>query len=100
MLGLYSIVVGALVYVSMVIVTFHAHIGYPFHKDISWDNVIFLFFTMNLFGLFFIWGILKRKNAAAHKRMLFLGTLVLISAGYNLFFYMQVLMQHCIGFRL
>jgi hypothetical protein len=82
-LGLFSVVLGVLVWISMGIVIFHAHIGYPFHKDISWSNVLFLFLTMSLFGLFFTWGIIVRKNAGAHKRLLFLATLVLISAGFN-----------------
>jgi hypothetical protein len=82
-LGQFSAVLGVLVWASMGIVIFHAHIGYPFHTNISWDEVLFLFLTMNLFGLFFTWGIIVRKNAAAHKRLLFLATLVLISAGFN-----------------
>ncbi len=82
-LGLFSVVLGVFAWISMSVVIFHAHIGYPFHTNISWDEVLFLFLTMNLFGLFFIWGIIVRKNAAAHKRLLFLATLVLISAGFN-----------------
>lgn len=82
-LGQFSVVLGVLVWASMGVVIFHAHIGYPFHTNISWDEVLFLFLTMNLFGLFFTWGVIVRKNAAAHKRLLFLATLVLIAAGFN-----------------
>jgi len=82
-LGQFSVVLGVLVWASMGVVIFHAHIGYPFHTNISWDEVLFLFLTMNLFGLFFTWGVIARKNGAAHKRLLFLATLVLISAGFN-----------------
>ncbi|MBX2923963.1 MAG: hypothetical protein KF746_17320 [Chitinophagaceae bacterium] len=82
-IGLLSVGLGILAWISMGIVTFNAHIGYPFHTDISWDSVIFLFLTICLFGLFFTWGIVARKNAAAHKRLLLLATLVLISAGFN-----------------
>lgn len=38
---------------------------------------------MNLFGLFFTWGVIVRKNAAAHKRLLFLATLMLIPPAFN-----------------
>jgi len=82
-LGQFSVVLGVLVWVSIGIVIFHANIGYPLHANISWGVVLFLFLTMNLFGLFFSWGVIVRKNAAAHKRLLFLATLVLISAGFN-----------------
>jgi hypothetical protein len=82
-LGQFSVVLGVLVFISMGIVTFRTLIGYPMHKDISWANVMFLSLTMSLFGLFFTWGIVLRKNGAAHKRLLFLATLVLISAGFN-----------------
>src|SRR5262249_45910477 len=82
-LGRFSVVLGALVWISIGIVIFHAHIGYPFHTNISWDNVLLLSLTMSLFGLFFTWGVMIRKKAAAHKRLLFLATLVLISAGFN-----------------
>ena len=82
-LGQFSVVLGVLVWISMGIVIFHAHIGYPLHSNISWAIVMLLFMTMNLFGLFFTWAVIKRKNAAAHKRLLFLATLVLIAAGFN-----------------
>lgn len=82
-LGLSSVVLGVLVWLSMGIVIFHAHIGYPPYDKIAWAIVLFLFLTMNLFGLFFGWGVLVRKKAAAHKRLLFLATLMLIAAGFN-----------------
>lgn len=82
-LGQFSVVLGVLVWISMGIVIFRAHIGFPLQANISWDNVLFLSSIMNLFGLFFVWGILQRKNAAVHKRLLFLATLVLVSAGFN-----------------
>ncbi len=82
-LGLSSVVLGVLVWISMGIVIFHAHIGYPPYEKIAWAIVLFLFLTMNLFGFFFAWGVMVRKNAAAHKRLLFLATLMLIAAGFN-----------------
>lgn len=82
-LGQLSVVLGVLVWVSIGIVIFHAHIGYPFHPQISWGIVMWLFSIMILFGLFFVWGVMERKNATAHKRLLFLATLMLISAAFN-----------------
>lgn len=60
-LGLISVVLGGLVWISMGIVIFHAHIGYPPYDKIAWAIVLFLFLIMNLFGLFFAWGVLVRK---------------------------------------
>lgn len=82
-LGQFSVSLGVLVWISMGVVTFNAHIGYPPHADISWANVLFLFLTMNLYLFFFAWGIREKRNAAAHKRLFFLATLVLIAAGFN-----------------
>jgi hypothetical protein len=82
-LGQFSLVLGILVFAFVGVVIFHAHVGYPIGTNVSWSTVLFLVLTMSLFGLFFTWGIIVRKNAAAHKRLLFLATLVLISAGFN-----------------
>jgi hypothetical protein len=82
-LGQFSVVLGVLVWISIGIVIFHGNIGYPFLSNISAAVVMSLFLTMNLFGLFFTWGIIVRKKAAAHKRLLFLATLILVSAGFN-----------------
>ena len=82
-LGQISVIIGVLVWISSAIVVFHAHIGYPLNPNISWATVLFLFSIMNLFGLFFTWGFIVRKNAAAHKRLLFLATLMLISPAFN-----------------
>ena len=82
-LGLFAVAIGLLVWISMGIVIFHAHIGYPPHDKIAWAIVLFLVLIMNLFGLFFGWGVMVRKNAASHKRLLFLATLMLITAGFN-----------------
>ncbi|HEY4323909.1 MAG TPA: hypothetical protein VGN20_07975 [Mucilaginibacter sp.] len=88
-LGQFSVILGALVWISMGIVIFNAHIGFPPHKNIFWYGVLLISSNMNLFGLFFTWGILVRKNSAAHKRLLFMATMVLISAGLNrIFFHM------------
>ncbi|HMC85599.1 MAG TPA: hypothetical protein VKI61_08730 [Chitinophagaceae bacterium] len=82
-LGLASVSLGILVWISMGIVIYHANIGYPVFKNVVWPNVLLLASFMNLFALFFTWGIIVRKNAAAHKRLLYLATMIVISAGYN-----------------
>ena len=61
-LGQFSVVLGVLVWISMGVVIFNAHIGYPIYKNISWDIVLLLTATMNLFGLFFAWGIPRTKK--------------------------------------
>ena len=81
-LGKISVSLGLLVLVSIAIVIFIAHIGYPFHANIAWGNVLLLSLTMALYGIFFTWGILARRNGPAHKRLLFFATLMLISAGF------------------
>jgi len=37
------------------------------------------------------WGVMVRKNATAHKRLLFLATLILIEAGFNRLYSTQAL---------
>lgn len=81
-LGQLSVVLGVFVWASMCIVTFRALIGYPPRiNELSWDLLLLQLSAILLFGLFFIWGIRARKNAAAHKRLLLLATLILIQAG-------------------
>lgn len=82
-LGLASVGLAVLVWISMGIVIYHGNIGDTVFKNVHWCNVLFLGSFMNLFALFFTWGIIVRKNAAAHKRLLYLATLIVISAGYN-----------------
>jgi hypothetical protein len=40
-------------------------------------------YGISIFGLFFTSGILARKNAAVHKRLLFFATLVLMQAAID-----------------
>lgn len=83
-LGLLSVVLGILIWISMWIVSARALIGYnPPVDNFLFDVLLVQFYGIALFGLFFTWGILVRKNAAAHKRLLFLATLVLIQAGID-----------------
>ena len=71
-LGLFSTVYAAIVWISMVTVSLR--LGAP------WEILLFQLHVPGLFGLFFTWGILVRKNTPAHKRLLFLATLVLLLA--------------------
>lgn len=82
-LGLTSVGLGIGVWISMGIVIYHDSIGDTVFKNVHWSNVLFLGSLMNLFILFFTWGIVVRKNAAAHKRLLYLATMIVIAAGYN-----------------
>ena len=106
-LGLLSVGLGVLIWISMWVVSVRALIGYnPPVGHFLFDVLIVQFYGIVLFGLFFTWGILERKNATAHKRLLFLATLVLMQAGidrmhwlpglhmalYTRFFYLDALL--------
>jgi hypothetical protein len=84
-LGLISVVLGAIVFLSIGIATVHAKIAYspPLGDDDAWGILSQQLYGFILFGLLFTWGILARKNAAAHKRLLLLATLVLIQAAVD-----------------
>jgi hypothetical protein len=83
-LGQFSVVLGALIWISMWAVSIRVLIGdNPPVDSILFDVLLTEFYGIALFGLFFTWGILVRKNGAAHKRLVFLATLVLIQAGID-----------------
>jgi hypothetical protein len=81
-LGLISVALGALAFLSIFIATVHAKIAYspPVGDNDTWGIFAQQLYGLALFGLFFAWGILVRKNAAAHKRLLLLATIILIQA--------------------
>lgn len=81
-LGIISVGLGVLVWFSMGIVSFRVLIGFPPQIENIPLNVLLVQMSgMNLFGLFFIWGILvRKKDISAHKRLLLLATLVLLQA--------------------
>jgi hypothetical protein len=106
-LGLFSVGLGVLIWISMWVASARALIGFdPPVDHFLFDVLIIQFYGIVLFGLFFSWGILERKYGAAHKRLLFLSTLVLMQAGidrmhwlpglhtalYIRFFYLDVLL--------
>jgi len=84
-LGLISVVLGVLVLLSIGIATVHAKIAYspPLGDDDAWGILSLQLYGFLLFGLLFTWGILVRKNAAAHKRLLLLATLILMQAAVD-----------------
>jgi hypothetical protein len=71
-LGLFSTFYAAIVWLSMLTVSLRS--GAP------WNILLFQLHVPGLFALFFTGGILVRKNTPAHKRLLFLATLVLLLA--------------------
>ncbi|MDB5023812.1 MAG: hypothetical protein JWP78_1567 [Mucilaginibacter sp.] len=84
-LGLISVVLGVLVLLSIGIATVHAKIANspPLGDADAWGILSQQLYGFLLFGLLFTWGILARKNAAAHKRLLFLATLILMQAAVD-----------------
>lgn len=83
-LGLFSVGLGVLVWLTMGVVTFRALIGNnPPMADGQFDILFIQLYGMLLFGGFFVWGILVRQNGAAHKRLLLLATLVIMQAAID-----------------
>lgn len=83
-LGLFSVGLGVIVWLAMGTASIRGRIAYPPPlEDFTWDILLIELSAMNLFGLFFTWGILVRKKAAAHKRLLFFATLVLLQAAVD-----------------
>ena len=83
-LGQLSVGLAVLVLLSIGIVFVRPIITYPPPLgDERWDMLLLHLYGFTLFGSFFIWGFLVRKKAAAHKRLLFFATLVIIGAGVD-----------------
>jgi hypothetical protein len=84
-LGLISAALGVLVFVSIAIATIHAKIAYspPVGDNDAWGILAQQLYGLVLFGLFFTWGITVRKNAAPHKRLLLIATIVLVQAAVD-----------------
>ncbi len=83
-LGLFSVALGIVVWLCMGTASIRARIAFPPPvEDFTWDIYLIELSAMNMFGLFFAWGILVRKKAAAHKRLLFFATLVLLQAAVD-----------------
>ena len=88
-LGLLSVGLGALVWLTTGVVTIGALIRRnPPEGDEQFNTVALSLAAMGLFGWFFTWGILSRENAATHKRLLLLAMIPLISAGVDRIFWL------------
>ncbi|MVM28464.1 hypothetical protein GO755_00365 [Spirosoma sp. HMF4905] len=83
-LGQIGFVLGILVYLVAGITSTRARLSLylPVESEL-WDILLVELYSMNLFGLFFTWGMLVRKNVAAHKRLLLLATIALMGAGID-----------------
>jgi hypothetical protein len=83
-LGLFSVGLGILIWISMWVASARALIGFnPQVGHFLFDVLIIQCYGIVLFGLFFTWGVLERKHGASHKRLLFLSTLSLMQAGID-----------------
>jgi len=85
-LGFFSIGLAILVWLTMCIVTVRPIIANSppvFTLDGTWDIMLISLCQIILFPLFFIWGILVRKKAVMHKRLLLFSTLVLLQAAVD-----------------
>ncbi len=84
-LGLASVVLGLLVWIFMWIVSIHVLIAnHPPVESFLFDLILMELNSIITFGLFFSWGMLiRKKDSAAHKRLLFLATIVLLQAAID-----------------
>ncbi len=77
-LGLASIGLATLIWVSMGVASVAQLSKFPFY-----DTLLTQLYVMVLFALFFVWGVLARRDASSHKRLLMLATLVLLQAAVD-----------------
>src|SRR6266567_5760515 len=77
-LGLASIGLAAVMWVSMGVVSVAQLSKFPFY-----DTLLTQLYVMVLFALFFVWGVLVRRDASSHKRLLTLAALVLLQAAVD-----------------
>jgi hypothetical protein len=84
-LGLLSVILGAAVWLSAVGADVRARIATspPMGDSDSWNVQLIGICASTLFALFFTWGILARKNAAVHKRLLLLASIVILQAAVD-----------------
>ncbi|MEO6721553.1 MAG: hypothetical protein ABIN67_14385 [Ferruginibacter sp.] len=83
-LGLVAVALGILVWLSTVAADVRSRLANsPPEPDDSWDILLIGLFGSILFALFFGWGMFARKNAAVHKRLLLLATIVILQAAID-----------------
>ncbi len=84
-LGILSFALGMLVTIIMVLVSFHFILAnHPPEGSFMFDLLLFDFYSISCFSLFFWWGMgLRKKDPAAHKRLLTFATLALLIAAVD-----------------
>ncbi|MCY7356663.1 MAG: hypothetical protein LH609_04200 [Rudanella sp.] len=83
-LGQFSVGLGVLVWISMIVGSIRSLISHNLPIDsFMFDVLLAECQGVLLFGVFFTWGMLVRKNVAVHKRLLFLATLILLQAAID-----------------
>jgi len=83
-LGLFSVGLGAIVWLCMITASVRARLAYYFPvEDDVWDILLVELYASSLFALFLTWGILVRKNAAAHQRLRLLATIIIMTAAVD-----------------
>ena len=84
-LGILSFALGILVTIIMVLVSFHfIFANHPPEGSFMFDLLLFNFYSISCFALFFWWGMsVRKKDPAAHKRLLTFATLALLIAAVD-----------------
>ncbi|SHG70596.1 hypothetical protein SAMN04488109_1488 [Chryseolinea serpens] len=83
-LGMFFAFYGAMICLLMPTTSIRARIAFPPPvEDFVWSVLAVELMAFAMFSLFFIWGILVRKNAPAHKRLLLLATIILMGASID-----------------
>jgi len=83
-LGLFAAGLGVLVWLCMVTASIRGRAAYYFPpEDDVWDILLIELYASSLFAVFFTWGMLARKNAAAHKRLVLLATIIIMTAAVD-----------------
>ena len=83
-LGVFAAFYGAIICLLMPTTSIRARLTFPFPvEDFIWDVLALEIAGAMMFILFFAWGMLVRKNAAAHKRLLLLATIILMGAAID-----------------
>lgn len=83
-LGIFSAGWGLIVWLSLGVVTLSALVrDNPPEQSYQFATLALSLAAIILFGGFFAWGLRARKNAAAHKRLILLAMLPLMSAGVD-----------------
>jgi hypothetical protein len=77
-LGLASIGLAAVMWVSLGVASVAQLSKFPFY-----DTLLVQLHTIVLFALFFVWGVLVRRDVSSHKRLLTLAALVLLPAAVD-----------------